>query len=135
MLRYVENIVIPFINKKRKQLKLSPSHKALVIFDVYKAHRDQKIFTLLEENNIFYRFVPASCTGKLQPLDADGGVNFKLKHFFKQEVTLWYGKQIAEALNEGKEIGEINIDLKLLSLKPLHANWFLSAFDQLSNNK
>ena len=36
MTRYVEKVVVPFISRKRVQLKFDPTHPALAIFDCFK---------------------------------------------------------------------------------------------------
>ena len=35
-------------------------------------------------------------------------------------------------LDDGKELHDINIDLKLSKLKPLHAEWLVELYDQMS---
>ena len=36
MLRYIEKIIVPFVNERRGELKLPKSHHALAIFDCFK---------------------------------------------------------------------------------------------------
>ena len=43
----------------------------------------------------------------------------------KRKYAEWYSGDIAKALDEGKELDDINIMLKLSILKPLHAKWIL----------
>jgi hypothetical protein len=76
------------------------------------------------------KFVPANCTSELQPLDADGGVNGALKTALREKFTHWYAQKVADALNENMKPEKI--DLRLSVVKPLHASWFLSAFDQIA---
>ena len=52
MKEYVNNIILPYVKQKRIELKLSPEHPALAIFDVFKGQVTEDIFSLLEENNI-----------------------------------------------------------------------------------
>ena len=52
MERYLQNILIPYINRKREELKLQSDYPALVIFDKFKGQGTDSIFRLLEENNI-----------------------------------------------------------------------------------
>jgi hypothetical protein len=66
MIQFVDNVIIPYID----DIPLSEkSEKTAAIFDVYKAHRDDKLLNHLKANNIIPLFVPAACTDKLQPLD------------------------------------------------------------------
>lgn len=52
MKEYIELIIVPYVDHKRKELKLSSDHPALAIFDVFKGQQTDNIMKLLEENNI-----------------------------------------------------------------------------------
>ena len=43
----------------------------------------------------------------------------------------WHSSQIMKQLNGGKELHDINIDLKLSKLKPLQAEWLVELYNQL----
>ena len=45
-------IIIPFVEQKRKDLKLPPDQPALALFDVFKGQQTEEVATLLKENNI-----------------------------------------------------------------------------------
>ena len=79
MKNYVEKILFPYVQRKREELKLSPDHHALVLFDMFKGQCTQAILELLETNNIDVVFIPANCTDRLQPLDVS--VNKPAKTF------------------------------------------------------
>ena len=49
-----------------------------------------------------------------------GGPNGYVKHFM---ITFWYSDQVIRALDEGKDIKDVNISLKVSMVKPLHAKW------------
>ena len=53
MKEYQEKIIIPYVNRKRKELKVSADQPALAIFDVFKGQQTKDIAKLLEENNIY----------------------------------------------------------------------------------
>lgn len=70
MVRYVENIILPYVETIRESLPIAQhNQKALAIFDVFKAHRSEKVLRILKTNGIRVVFVPPCCTDKLQPLD------------------------------------------------------------------
>ncbi|KAG0410796.1 hypothetical protein HPB47_012071 [Ixodes persulcatus] len=52
MLRYIDTIIIPYLDQQRKTLGLLPDAKALCIFDVFAAHRTDSVLQKLRENNI-----------------------------------------------------------------------------------
>ena len=78
MLEYLENI-IPYVSSKRQAMDLPEDRPALAIFDVFVAHHSRHVLDMLKCNNIHQIFVPASCTGELQPLDV--GINVQFKTF------------------------------------------------------
>ena len=49
---YINKILIPYIKKKRTELKLPSDQRALVLFDKFKGQCTSSILELLEENNI-----------------------------------------------------------------------------------
>ena len=40
----------------------------------------------------------------------------------------WYSSCVAKELKSGKSVNDINIGLQMSVVKPLSANWFISAF-------
>ena len=51
----------------------------------------------------------------------------------KKKFTLWYADQVQRAMDAGKLMEEIDIDLKLSVLKPLHASWLIELFDHMTS--
>lgn len=45
MVRYIDEIIAPYVREVRKSLGLSENHPALAIFDVFAAHRSQILST------------------------------------------------------------------------------------------
>ena len=75
MLEYLENIIIPYVTSTRQALDLPEDQPVLALFDVFA--RSHRVLDMLKSNNIHHIFVPASCTGELQPLDV--GINEQFK--------------------------------------------------------
>ena len=67
--------------------------------------------------------VPANLTNIFQPLDLT--VNGSFKALMKKKFTEWYSKQIANELEKGTPLDDIEVKLKLSVLKPLHAGWLI----------
>ncbi|XP_019633348.1 PREDICTED: uncharacterized protein LOC109476769 [Branchiostoma belcheri] len=132
MERYVDSVVAPYMAAQRERLGLDEDHPGLAIFDVYKAHRTPGLLAKLREANIRPVFVPASCTGELQPLDSDGCINNALKKDLTQSFTNFYAEKVAKALENGTDIENIKVYLRLSAIKPLHANWLLGAMGRLA---
>lgn len=131
MLRFAENILIPYVRETGDRLDLALKQPALAIFDVFAAHRVQSFIDKLTKAGIRIRYVPGGCTGELQPLDLSG--NAQLKENVKNQFTNWYANQVSEQLCK-KDIKDINIDLRLSLIKPQHAKWLINAFDSVKDN-
>jgi hypothetical protein len=123
MLTYVRNILHPYFVSKRVEFELAIDHPALVILDVFQAHRTKAFKKLLEDKNICMVYVPASCTGSLQPLDVSGNGDFK--KYLKDMFIDWYSSQISK---------QKVVDMKLSSLKPTHAKWMVEAWSKFKSN-
>ena len=101
--------------------------------DVFKSQMTNPVKEILERNNIILQKVPANLTYLFQPLHVQGGPNGYAKRFMKKKFTLWYADQVQCAMDAGKLMEEIDIDLKLLVLKPLHASWLIELFDHMTS--
>ena len=130
MLRFVDKIIIPYVESIREKLPLARANQyALCIFDVFAAHRNPELIEKLKENHIHMVYVPASCTDQLQPLDLK--VNKYFKDQLRTEFNKWYSQKVADALANQTAIDDIKIDLRASALKPLHANWLVAAVERL----
>lgn len=88
MLEYIDKVIVPYVVKKRNELELAGDHPALAIFDVFAAHHCSSVLAKLQCNNIYQVFVPAGCTGELQPLDV--GLNQDFKNLMNNSFARWY---------------------------------------------
>ena len=68
-LNLIEKIIQPYVAMKRKELNLLPSQKALLIWDVFKGQKTEKVLSKLTSKNIEVVNVPANMTHFFQPLD------------------------------------------------------------------
>jgi len=125
-MRYAKEVLIPYVSSIRESLPLSQCDQpALVLFDFFRAHQGTEFHQLLRENGIFYTFVPASCTDRLQPLDLT--VNHEFKEELKSAFHRWYSDQVVSLLEDAEVDTVANVDLCTSTLKPLHAQWLIEA--------
>ena len=122
----------PMFRKKQDSLPLSCANQvALCIFDVFRAHRIEAMLKKLHDARIRTVFVPASCTGELQPLDLH--VNSVFKTQLRSCFTEWYSEQVTTAMRAGKSTAD-PIDLRIFTLKPIYAKWLLKSYCHLEAN-
>ena len=66
---YLENVIVPYIQRKKAELKLPSSQQALCIIDSFRAQCTSDVVKLLDHHAIDIVNIPANCTSELQPLD------------------------------------------------------------------
>ncbi len=52
---YINLVLLPYVEQKRTELSLPSDQPALVIFDRFKAQCTEKIFKMLDDNNISWK--------------------------------------------------------------------------------
>ena len=124
----LEYILVPYMVKTRERLKLADDHPILAIFNVFQAHRYDSVLGELHHHHIHQVFIPARCTGKLQPLHVS--VNEEFKAAMKANFSHWYANEVKEALDQATKV-----DLKAIVtvVKPLHANWLVMSISPLKS--
>ena len=122
----MDKVLVPYVNMIKQKSGLDAKQKALLLLDVYKCHRDEDLLKLLKDKGIVCVYIPASCTGELQPLDLT--VNAKFKFIMKELFIEWYAAKV-----DGNP--DTVVDLALSVVKPLHAKWLINAMSQLTERR
>ena len=128
--KLIEESLVPYIEKVCQEENLPVSQKALVIMDVFSGQITSVVLDCFKDNKIEVVCVPENMTYLLQLLDLS--VNGYAKKFTSRKFSEWYSSEIMKQLDDGKELHDINIDLKLSKLKPLHAEWLVELYNQMS---
>ena len=133
-LSLIDKVFKPFVERKKKELKLPLTQKALLIWDVFKGQNTEKVLSKLASLNMVVVSVPANMTHFFQPLDLT--VNGEAKRFMKDKFTTWYSEEVEKQINPGNgdANGEVNVDLRLTALKPLHTSWLVDLYNHLSSD-
>lgn len=84
----------------------------------------------LERHNINSVLIPASCTGKFQPMDIL--VNRAAKAFLEREFQDWYAKEVMKQIRTGDKLAPVY--LNSVEMKHLSAKWIVKMFEHISNN-
>ena len=131
-LNLLNNIIQPYVVLKRKELNLPATQKALLIWDVFKGQKTGKVLSKLAAMNIEVVSVPANMTHFFQPLDLTVR---EAKKFMKDQFMAWYSAQIHTQLDSGVPLDDVDVDMRLSVLKPIHATWLVSMFNHLSSSE
>ena len=125
MLRYLDEIIIPYMAKVRP----NEAQKGLCIFDVFAAHLCESVLNKMRQNNLIYVTIPAGCTSELQPLDLT--VNQFFKAELKNKFHNYYAEQVQKELASSSFNETQPVSLQLTLLKPIHAGWVIDCFASL----
>ena len=118
---------------KRKELNLLPTQKALLIRDVFKGQKTEKVLSKLTSKIIEVVNVPANMTHFFQPLDLT--VNRDAKKFMKDQFTSWYSANVQSQFDSEVPLEDVDVDLRLSVIKPIHATWLVSLYKHLSSSE
>lgn len=132
-IKIIEEIISPYLKEERATLKLPPDQKGLLIMDVFTGQMTSEVLNKIKENHICVVNVPANMTKFYQPLDLT--VNGHAKRFLRNKFSTWYADQISKQLNDVVKIDEVDVKLRLTTLKPLHAQWVVDFYDEMTTSK
>lgn len=106
----VNNIVALYFECTKKELGLPPDQKSIWQIDVWVIHRSKEFRTWMKLNHetIIILYIPANCTGILQPCDV--GIQCLLKHSFKLS---YHQDLVIDVTEQSKSQSSIVIEKKL----------------------
>jgi hypothetical protein len=130
MEQYVVEVLVPYFARVREEEGLPSDQPGVCLLDVFRAHRVETVLQLFSAHNINVIFVPANCTGDLQPLDLSGNNEFKTA--LKSRFITWFAGEVADAKKKGEAV---NVDFRLSVMKPMHAARIHSAWTELMEKK
>ena len=126
-LKLIDEVFNPYVINKRKELKLPPTQKALVIWDVFKGQMTDTVKSKLTSLSIELVAVPANMTHFFQPLDLT--VNGSARKLAKKDFIKYYSSAVQQQHESGKSAEDIEVDLRLSIIKPLHAQWLVNIYN------
>ena len=91
-IKLINEVINPYVVMKRIELKLSETHAALIIWDVFKGQMTPKVKETLSSLDIQLVAVPANMTHFFQPLDLT--VNGSAKKFMRNEFVTYYSSAV-----------------------------------------
>jgi hypothetical protein len=94
-----------------------------MILDVCSSHRDATLPANLKRKypNLFFLFVPANCTPKLQPLDV--GFNSTWKSLITQAACLWLCALVTQQLQTGLDAADVVVKTTKNWLRRFAPGW------------
>ena len=92
----IKEVLVPYINKIKKERSLPATQKSLLLWDAFKAQSTDKVMGVISDHGIESVMVPKNMTHLLQPLDLTTNASFK-KHE-KKAFSDYFTSSIIETL-------------------------------------
>ena len=86
-LTLIDKVIVPHVERTRRELIQAPTQKALLIWNAFKGQETANVLKKLASLNIAVALVPANVTHLFQPLDLT--INGKAKRFMKEKFATW----------------------------------------------
>ena len=126
---FIEQVINPYVTDKRKELELPADQKALLTWDVFRGQTTDHVAQILDSLNIkMVKWVPM--IHLFQSLDLT--VNGSAKKFMRKKFVTWYAEEIRKHMDARVPAESIDVNLKLTSLKALHASWLIELYNVLT---
>ena len=125
----MEQILVPYFTKKRRDLGLTADQKGLLIFDVFTEQMTYDVKEVTEKHNFIVVNVPGNMTKYYQVLDLT--VNKYAKAFTRKKFNEWYAKEIHCQLDAEIPLEEVDVKLRLSVMKPVHVHWMVELYNHM----
>ena len=131
MKTFVNDILAPYFNKKKIDLKLPPSQKSLWQIDVWSVHRSNEFRYWMQKNhlNIILDYVPGGCTGAHQPCDV--GIQRPLKLSMRKSYHEDVVNEFLSELNKGNNSPSLKDALGVI--RDRSVRWLWNAYNTVNN--
>ena len=107
-LKLIDEVLVPHIEKVKKEKSLPDSQKSLLLWDAFKAQSTQKVKDALSANKIEFVMVPKNMTHLLQPLEFE---NREFSNIFTSCIMK------VVKIESNHDVATIEVDLHLSTLK------------------
>ena len=126
-LKLIQEVISPYVVKKRAELELAEDQKALLVWDVFRGQMTDRVKGKLDSLNVECVYVPANMTHFFQPLDLT--VNGAGKKLMRKHFVTYYSQTVKQQLDSGVQLDDVEVDIRLSVIKPLHAQWLVNVYN------
>lgn len=109
MKKWISDILVPYRAGILTKKGLPQNSKVIIYWDVYSVHISAEMRDWVRNTYswIILIYVPAGCTGVLQPCDV--GLRRVFKHWIKHAATRYFCELVQKMLEAGIEAGKIRV--------------------------
>jgi hypothetical protein len=132
MKRYVTNILVPYFESHRQQLKL-PNQICIWQIDCWSVHRSLEFRSWMSATFpwILIHFVPANCTGLFQPCDV--GIQRVLKLAIRRSALKDIVDNTMTQLKSGVALNQITFEKQLPLIRNRSVQWLINGYEAIDH--
>ncbi|KZO94952.1 hypothetical protein CALVIDRAFT_471354, partial [Calocera viscosa TUFC12733] len=132
MKTFVERLLVPYFQSANLQADRSPLAYCIWIIDCWSVHRSADFRAYMQDEWpwILLQFIPAGCTGVIQP--ADAGMQRPLKAAIRRSATEQVIAEIRSQLEGGTTPEDVHLNTKKGILRDRTVSWLLHAHEQMN---
>ncbi|EKM53854.1 uncharacterized protein PHACADRAFT_97693 [Phanerochaete carnosa HHB-10118-sp] len=133
MCSYVNHILVPYLNRMKEELGLSPDHECILELDVWSVHRSKQFRTWMKTTHpwIILDFVPGGCTEIWQPCDV--GIQRLMKLSIRHAQHEDLVAEVQHKLRTGVSPADLHIDDTLGTLRNRSVQWLVNAYHTIND--
>lgn len=129
-LRLLEQVIQPFFEKKKKDLKLPTTQWSLLLWDVFYTHIHPLVLDWCDKHWIKMVIIPPNFTSQLQVMDLV--VNASFKTVYRQSFRAYCSEVINKQVEEGHTPAKSQLQLGKSALNSEIPQWVKAAWDSIS---
>lgn len=128
----VNDIIAPYMEKQRKELKRGERQRSIWKIDCWSVHRSKEFMTWMKDKHplIIVIFIPGGCTGVWQPLDV--GIQRVMKHSLKRSAHRDIVAETITQLANNTRAEELILDSTIGTLRDRSVSWIVNAIEDIS---
>jgi hypothetical protein len=130
---YFDRIIVPYFERKKRELGYSPDQVCIVQLDCWSVHRSEAFRAWVRKHHpwIVLDFVPGGCTGLWQVCDV--GIQRPFKQSIRRGQLDDIVAETMRHLEDGVSPAEMRVAKEIGELRERCVRWFVDAFDTINN--
>jgi hypothetical protein len=130
----MQKIVVPYFERKKRELGFSSDQTCIVQLDVWSVHRSEAFRSWVRQTYpwITLDFVPGGCTGLWQVCDV--GIQRPFKQSIRRSQLDDIVAETMQHLEDGVSPAEMRIAKEIGELRDRCVRWFVDAYDTINNS-
>ncbi|KAF9514036.1 hypothetical protein BS47DRAFT_1250876, partial [Hydnum rufescens UP504] len=125
---WTDNVLVPYIMRIKKDLALPLTQRAILLIDSWSVHQSEDYHNWMKDKHTLIKigYIPAGCTGKIQP--ANIGLQHVIKHNIRTQCLEFLATSAENDIKLGQNLSNISLPDNLEQLQNENAKWITNMY-------